>query len=46
MTSDRNKPKGMRLQTYARLKTKHDSLVGQYLAGVTQKYEGLERYVK
>ena len=46
MMGTRDKPKGMRWQTFDGLRAVHDSLVGQYLAGMTQNYEGLERYVK
>jgi len=43
---DRSRPKGMHRRTYARLAAEQDGLVREYLAGLTERYEGLERYCR
>ena len=45
LTLDRSKPKGMHSRTFARLVTEQDALVREYLTGMAQRYEGLERFL-
>jgi hypothetical protein len=45
MTIDRSKPKGMHLHTFLRLTAEHDALIGKYLVGMTQRFEGVDSCV-
>jgi hypothetical protein len=45
MNVDRSKPKGMHWRTFVWLKAEHDALIGEYLAGMTQRFEGVDGFV-
>lgn len=44
MNVDRSKPKGMHWRTFVWLKAEHDALIGEYLAGITQRFEAMESF--
>jgi hypothetical protein len=46
ISCDRSRPKGMHRRTYVRLVAEHDGLVGQYLAGMTQRVEDKGRFLE
>ncbi len=39
------KPKGMHWRTFERLKTEHDALVGESLAGMAKRFGLLDRFM-